>query len=100
MELRHLRISWLCRNLEFHQGRGKTPFGAALPHAPDPKPRGRDRCASSEPFQSQVSLTEEGRSFLVDAKRLLALAAESVQSVQRLSRGENRPVEHRVFLQF
>jgi len=38
--------------------------------------------------KSQVALTEEGRSFLVDAKRLLALATESVQSVQRLSRGE------------
>ena len=38
--------------------------------------------------KSQVALTEEGRSFLVDARRLLALAAESVESVQRLSRGE------------
>jgi DNA-binding transcriptional LysR family regulator len=38
--------------------------------------------------KSQVALTEEGRSFLVDAKRLLALATESVQAVQRLSRGE------------
>ncbi len=38
--------------------------------------------------KSRVDLTEEGRSFLVDAKRVLALAAESVLSVQRLSRGE------------
>ena len=38
--------------------------------------------------KSQVALTEEGRSFLDDARRVLALAAESVQSVQRLSRGE------------
>src|SRR5882672_2936016 len=38
--------------------------------------------------KNQVTLTEEGRSFLVDAKRILALAAESVLSVQRLSRGE------------
>ena len=38
--------------------------------------------------KSRVALTEEGRSFLVDAKRILALAAESVLSVQRLSRGE------------
>ncbi|MGA2176661.1 MAG: LysR substrate-binding domain-containing protein [Verrucomicrobiota bacterium] len=38
--------------------------------------------------KSQVALTEEGRSFLVDARRVLALAAESVVSVQRLSRGE------------
>jgi DNA-binding transcriptional LysR family regulator len=35
-----------------------------------------------------VALTEEGRSFLADARRVLALAEESVLSVQRLSRGE------------
>src|ERR1041385_5541536 len=40
--------------------------------------------------KSQVALTEEGRSFLVDARRVLALATESVQAVQRLSRGETR----------
>src|SRR5438874_11937579 len=37
--------------------------------------------------KSRVALTEEGRSFLVDARRVLALATESVQAVQRLSRG-------------
>jgi DNA-binding transcriptional LysR family regulator len=38
--------------------------------------------------RNMVSLTEEGRSFLLDARRILALAAESIQAVQRLSRGE------------
>jgi DNA-binding transcriptional LysR family regulator len=38
--------------------------------------------------KSHVALTVEGRSFLVDARRLLALASESVAAVQRLSRGE------------
>src|SRR5208283_4988898 len=38
--------------------------------------------------KSQVALTEEGRSFLIDARRILALATESVLAVQRLSRGE------------
>src|SRR5436190_7839324 len=38
--------------------------------------------------KSQVTLTEEGRSFLVDSRRILALATESVLAVQRLSRGE------------
>jgi DNA-binding transcriptional LysR family regulator len=38
--------------------------------------------------KSHVALTEEGRSFLADARRVLALAEESVLSVQRLSRGE------------
>ena len=35
-----------------------------------------------------VALTEEGRSFLVDAKRLVAQSLESMHAVQRLSRGE------------
>ena len=38
--------------------------------------------------KSQVPLTEEGRSFLADARRILALATESILAVQRLSRGE------------
>ena len=38
--------------------------------------------------KKHVALTDEGRAFLVDAQRLLALASESIQSVQRLSRGE------------
>jgi DNA-binding transcriptional LysR family regulator len=40
--------------------------------------------------KQQVTLTEEGRSFLADAKRLLALAAETVESVRRLHSGEVR----------
>ena len=40
--------------------------------------------------KQQVSLTDEGRSFLVDAKRLLDLAAETVESVRRLHSGEVR----------
>ncbi len=47
--------------------------------------------------KSQVALTEEGRAFLVDARRVLALATESVQAVQP---GRNRPVDHRLFVQF
>lgn len=39
--------------------------------------------------KSQVALTEEGRSFLVDARRILVMASESVLAVQRLSRGES-----------
>jgi len=40
--------------------------------------------------KQQVTLTDEGRSFLVDAKRVLALAAETVESVRRLRSGETR----------
>ena len=39
--------------------------------------------------RNQVSLTEEGRSFLVDARRLVALSTESIKAVQRFSRGES-----------
>ena len=38
--------------------------------------------------KQQVTLTNEGRSFLADAKRVLALAAEAVASLRRLSSGE------------
>lgn len=40
--------------------------------------------------KQKVALTDEGRSFLADAKRVLALAAETVESVRRLHSGEVR----------
>jgi DNA-binding transcriptional LysR family regulator len=40
--------------------------------------------------KQKVTLTDEGRSFLADAKRLLALATETVESVRRLNSGEVR----------
>ena len=40
--------------------------------------------------KQKVTLTDEGRSFFGDAKRLLALAAETVESVRRLHSGEVR----------
>ena len=40
--------------------------------------------------KQSVTLTDEGRSFLGDAKRLLSLAAETVESVRRLHTGEVR----------
>ena len=39
--------------------------------------------------KSHVALTQEGRSFLADARRILILATESILAVQRLSRGES-----------
>ena len=38
---------------------------------------------------NRVALTEEGRLFLFDAKKLLAMCAESVAAVQRMNRGES-----------
>jgi DNA-binding transcriptional LysR family regulator len=40
--------------------------------------------------KQQVTLTDEGRAFLADAKRLLALATEIVESVRRFHTGEVR----------
>lgn len=40
--------------------------------------------------KQQVTLTDAGRSFLTDAKRLLDLAAETIESVRRLNSGETR----------
>lgn len=39
--------------------------------------------------KNQVSLTQEGISFLADAQRLVALSLESIRAVQRLGRGES-----------
>ncbi len=38
---------------------------------------------------NRVTLTEAGRAFLFDAKKLLAMCAESVAAVQRMNRGES-----------
>jgi len=38
---------------------------------------------------NRVVLTEEGRLFLFDSKKLLAMCAESIAAVQRMKRGEN-----------
>jgi DNA-binding transcriptional LysR family regulator len=38
---------------------------------------------------NRVALTEEGRRFLFDSKKLLAMCAESVAAVQRMNRSEN-----------
>ena len=37
---------------------------------------------------NRVVLTEEGKLFLIDSKKLLAMCAQSVATVQRISRGE------------
>ena len=39
--------------------------------------------------KSHISLTEEGRRFLMDARRLVNLSLESVKSIQSFSRGES-----------
>ena len=50
--------------------------------------------------KNKVTLTAEGRAFLGDAKRLLAQAAESVNSVQRLSHGQTGTLNFGYLLNF
>src|SRR5512141_2476917 len=89
MELRHLRyFVAVAENLNF------TKAGAKLRLAQSSLTRQIHNLEEEigvrllNRSKSHVALTEEGRSFLVDARRILALATESVLSVQRLSRGE------------
>src|SRR5438309_1177263 len=89
MELRHLRyFVAVAENLNF------TRAAAGL-HLAQPSLTRQIRDLEEEigvrllnRSKSHVALTEEGQSFLVDARRILTLATESIQSVQRLSRGE------------
>src|SRR5207245_9385295 len=89
MELRHLRYF-----VAVAEGLNFTKAAAKL-HLAQPSLTRQIRNLEEEiavrllnRSKSHVALTEEGRSFLVDAKRILALATESILAVQRLSRGE------------
>ncbi len=89
MELRHLRyFVAVAEDLSFTKAAGKL-------HLAQPSLTRQIHNLEEElgvsllnRSKSQVALTEEGRSFLADARRILALATESILSVQRLSRGE------------
>jgi DNA-binding transcriptional LysR family regulator len=89
MELRHLRyFVAVAENLNFTKAAGRL-------HLTQPSLTIQIRNLEEEigvrlldRTKSHVGLTEEGRSFLIDARRVLSMATETVQSVQRLSRGE------------
>src|SRR6266550_774718 len=89
MELRHLRyFVAVAEDLNFTKAAGKL-------HLAQPSLTRQIHNLEAEigvrllnRTKSRVALTEEGRAFLADARRVLALADESVRSVQRLSRGE------------
>ena len=91
MELRHLRyFVAVAEALSFTKAAGKL-------HTAQPSLTRQIKDLEEEigvrllnRTKQQVSLTDEGRSFLVDAKRLLSLAAETVESVRRLHSGEAR----------
>jgi DNA-binding transcriptional LysR family regulator len=89
MELRHLRyFVAVAENLNFTQAAAKL-------HLAQPSLTRQVQDLEEEigvrlfnRSKNRVVLTEEGRSFLADARRILALATESIVAVQRLSRGE------------
>jgi DNA-binding transcriptional LysR family regulator len=89
MELRHLRyFVAVAEDLSFTKAAGKL-------HLAQPSLTRQIHNLEEElgvrllnRSKSRVTLTEEGRSFLADTRRILALATESVLAVQRLSRGE------------
>ena len=89
MELRHLRyFVAVAEDLSFTKAAGKL-------HLAQPSLTRQIHNLEEElgvrllnRSKSKVALTEEGRSFLADARRILALTTESVLAVQRLSRGE------------
>src|ERR1700687_4377183 len=84
MELRHLRyFVAVAENLNFTRA-------AARLHLAQPSLTRQIHNLEAElgvrllnRTKSKVTLTEEGRTFLVDARRILALATESIQAVQR-----------------
>ena len=89
MELRHLRyFVAVAENLNFTRAAARLHLAQPSLTRQIHNLEGEIGVRLLNRSKSQVALTEEGRAFLVDARRVLALAAESVQSVQRLTRGE------------
>ncbi|HWQ92799.1 MAG TPA: LysR substrate-binding domain-containing protein [Clostridia bacterium] len=89
MELRHLRyFVAVAEQLNFTKAAGKL-------HLAQPSLTRQIQNLEAEiavrlfnRAKGQVSLTDEGRAFLIDARRILTLTAESILAVQHLSRGE------------
>jgi DNA-binding transcriptional LysR family regulator len=90
MELRHLRyFVAVAEELNFTQAAGKLRL--AQPSLTRQIQNLEDELGVRlfDRGGNKVSLTEEGRRFLIDARKVLALSVESVKAVQRLGRGES-----------
>ena len=89
MELRHLRyFVAVAENLSFTKAAAKLHLAQPSLTRQIHNLEEEIGVRLLERSKSRVALTEEGRSFLTDARRILALATESILAVQRLSRGE------------
>jgi DNA-binding transcriptional LysR family regulator len=89
MELRHLRyFVAVAENLNFTKAAAKLHLAQPSLTRQIHKLEEELGVRLLNRSKTHVALTPEGRSFLTDARRILILAAESIQAVQRLSRGE------------
>ena len=89
MELRHLRyFVAVAENLSFTKAAAKLHLAQPSLTRQVHNLEEEIGVRLLERSKSRVALSEEGRSFLTDARRILALATESILAVQRLSRGE------------
>jgi DNA-binding transcriptional LysR family regulator len=90
MELRHLRyFVAVAEALSFTKAAQK--LGLAQPSLTRQVRNLEDEIGARllDRGNNKVALTEEGRAFLSDARKVLAMCAESVASVRRISRGES-----------
>jgi DNA-binding transcriptional LysR family regulator len=89
MELRHLRyFVAVAENLSFTKAAAKLHLAQPSLTRQIHKLEEELGVRLLNRSKTHVALTPEGRSFLTDAGRILILATESIQAVQRLSRGE------------
>ena len=89
MELRHLRyFVAVAENLSFTKAAAKLHLAQPSLTRQIHNLEEEIGVRLLERSKSRVALTEEGSSFLTDARRILALATESILAVQRLNRGE------------
>jgi DNA-binding transcriptional LysR family regulator len=89
MELRHLRyFVAVAENLNFTKAAAKLHLAQPSLTRQIHKLEEELGVRLLNRSKTHVALTPEGRSFLTDSRRILTLATESIQAVQRLSRGE------------
>src|SRR5580692_7580084 len=90
MELRHLRyFVAVAEDLSFTKAAGKLRIAQPSLTRQVRNLEDEIRVRLLNRANNRVALTEEGRRFLFDAKKLLAQCAENVAAVQAMGRGEN-----------